>query len=132
MNDTKFEEAEKLFGRIEPTPTMTEYQRDQQRIRATYERLKAERLAREADQSLLPLSRLSSDWASLIHSAATLSHASLSSGLTAFSAWRRASSASLRNLSAPSDISSHLGMCDEDTRAKARIQPLALLNVFHS
>jgi hypothetical protein len=48
MNDTKFEEASKLFRRIETAPTMTEYEREQQAVRANYERLKAERLAREA------------------------------------------------------------------------------------
>ena len=46
MSDT-LEEASKLFRRIEPAPTMTAYQREQQAVRANHERLKAERLARE-------------------------------------------------------------------------------------
>ena len=46
MSDT-LEEASKLFRRIEPAPTVTEYQREQQAIRDNYQRLKAERLARE-------------------------------------------------------------------------------------
>jgi hypothetical protein len=48
MNDTNLEEALQLFNQPVPAPTMTEYQLEQQRIRANYERLKAERLAREA------------------------------------------------------------------------------------
>jgi hypothetical protein len=48
MNDTTLEEAQRLFRQPAPAPTMTEYQLEQQRIRANYERLKAERLAREA------------------------------------------------------------------------------------
>jgi hypothetical protein len=49
MNDTKFTEAEKLFQETKPAPapTMTEYQREQQRVRQNYDRLRAERLARE-------------------------------------------------------------------------------------
>jgi hypothetical protein len=42
------EEASKLFRQIEPAPTLSEYQREQQAIRANLERLRAERLAREA------------------------------------------------------------------------------------
>ena len=40
-------EAAKLFRQIEPAPTLSEYQREQQAIRANLERLRAERLARE-------------------------------------------------------------------------------------
>jgi hypothetical protein len=42
------EEASKLFRQIEQAPILTEYQREQQAIRANLERLRAERLAREA------------------------------------------------------------------------------------
>lgn len=48
MNDTTLE-ALKLFKTAEPAPAMTAYERERQRIRANYERLKAERLAREAE-----------------------------------------------------------------------------------
>ena len=48
MSDTNLEEALKVFSQTEPAPTMNEYQREQQRIRANYERLKAKRKAREA------------------------------------------------------------------------------------
>jgi hypothetical protein len=47
MNDTNLEAALRLFEKPKPAPAMT-YQQEQQRIRANYERLKAERLAREA------------------------------------------------------------------------------------
>jgi len=47
MSDN-LEEAPKLFRRIEPAPTMTEYQREHQAVRANHERRKAERLARDA------------------------------------------------------------------------------------
>jgi hypothetical protein len=60
MNQALYE-AERLFGRTKPAPVMSEYELEQLAIRLNFERLKAERLAREADQSLLPLSRLSSD-----------------------------------------------------------------------
>ena len=50
MNDNNFQEAEKLFDRAEPAPTASEYEEEQLAIRANYERLKAERQAREADQ----------------------------------------------------------------------------------
>jgi hypothetical protein len=46
MSDT-LEEASKLFRRIEPAPTVSEYEREQQAIRLNYDRLRAERLARE-------------------------------------------------------------------------------------
>jgi hypothetical protein len=48
MNDTTLEAALRIFKQLAPTPTSSEYEREQQRIRANYERLKAERLAREA------------------------------------------------------------------------------------
>jgi hypothetical protein len=47
MND-KIKEAESLFKTAEPTRAMTEYQREQLALHANRERLKAERLAREA------------------------------------------------------------------------------------
>ena len=47
MSDT-LEEASRLFWRIEPTATMTEYQHEQQAVQVNDERLKAERLARES------------------------------------------------------------------------------------
>jgi hypothetical protein len=46
MNQALYE-AERLFGRTKPAPVMTEYQREQEAIRLNFERLKAERLARE-------------------------------------------------------------------------------------
>jgi hypothetical protein len=50
MNDKNFQEAEKVFDRAQPVPTVSEYEREQQSFRANYERLKTERQAREADQ----------------------------------------------------------------------------------
>jgi uncharacterized protein YdcH (DUF465 family) len=51
MNDARFKEAEKLFDRAEKIADgISEYEREQPAIRANYERLKAERQAREADQ----------------------------------------------------------------------------------
>jgi hypothetical protein len=50
MNDPKFNEAEKLFEQTKPAPTVTAYEREQQAFMANYDRLKAERLAREATQ----------------------------------------------------------------------------------
>jgi hypothetical protein len=47
MNDTKIEEALRLFKQAESAPAMTEYELEQQRIHANLKRLKAERLARE-------------------------------------------------------------------------------------
>jgi hypothetical protein len=41
------ERASKLFRPVEPKPTLTEYEREQQRVRENRERLKAERLKRE-------------------------------------------------------------------------------------
>jgi hypothetical protein len=49
MNDTKFNEAQKLFDQTKPAPTMTAYEREQQAFRLNYERLRAERLARESN-----------------------------------------------------------------------------------
>ena len=45
------EEAQQLFKQSARTPIMNEYQLEQARIRANFERLKAERLAREAMRS---------------------------------------------------------------------------------
>jgi hypothetical protein len=53
MNDTRFNEAEKLFEQIKPAPTMTAYDREQQALIENYKRLRAERLAREAGHSPL-------------------------------------------------------------------------------
>jgi hypothetical protein len=47
MNDPNFEAAMALFEKPKPAPTVTEYEREQQAIRLNFERLKAERLARE-------------------------------------------------------------------------------------
>jgi hypothetical protein len=47
MTDPKLE-ASKIFKQLEPTPRMSEYEREQESIRQNRERLKAERLAREA------------------------------------------------------------------------------------
>jgi len=47
MSDTS-EKAQRLFKSQPRAPAASEYERDQQRIRANLERLKAERLAREA------------------------------------------------------------------------------------
>jgi hypothetical protein len=47
MNDAK-EAAAKLFKTAEPQNTLSEHQREQQAIRDNHQRLKAERLAREA------------------------------------------------------------------------------------
>ena len=49
MTDPKYDEALALFEPTIPAPTMSEYQREQQLILSNYERLKAERLAREKD-----------------------------------------------------------------------------------
>jgi phosphopantothenoylcysteine synthetase/decarboxylase len=48
MSDPTIQEALKLFKREVPAPAMTEYEIEQQAFRRNYERLKAERLAREA------------------------------------------------------------------------------------
>ena len=50
MNGKNFQEAEKLFNRAEPARAVSEYEKEQLTIRANYERLKAERQAREADR----------------------------------------------------------------------------------
>jgi hypothetical protein len=47
MNDPK-QQAEQLFKEQKPTTTMSEYEREQEKIRANLERLRRERLAREA------------------------------------------------------------------------------------
>jgi hypothetical protein len=49
MNDIK-EEAARLFKPSKPQSKVSEYERDQRHIRANYERLKAERLARETER----------------------------------------------------------------------------------
>jgi hypothetical protein len=48
MTTDKNNEASALFKPAEPAPTVSEYHREQQTIRSNLERLKAERLAREA------------------------------------------------------------------------------------
>jgi hypothetical protein len=48
MSDTNLEEAQQLFKQAEPAPTISEYQREQIRLRASYERLKQQRREREA------------------------------------------------------------------------------------
>jgi hypothetical protein len=48
MTDPKTE-ASKLFKQEQPTSTLSDYEREQQAIKANYEKLKAERLARESD-----------------------------------------------------------------------------------
>jgi hypothetical protein len=51
MNDKIFQEAEKLFERTEKiADRISEYEREQLAFRSRYERLKAERQAREVDQ----------------------------------------------------------------------------------
>jgi hypothetical protein len=47
MNDPK-QQAEQLFKEPKPTTTMSEYQIEQEKIRANLERLRRERLARDA------------------------------------------------------------------------------------
>jgi hypothetical protein len=47
MTDPKFE-ASQFFKRPEPAPTMSAYHLEQEAIRKNRERLKAERLARDA------------------------------------------------------------------------------------
>ena len=47
MNDRVFEEAERLFEPVRPAPAVSEYERERMAIKANFERLKAERLARE-------------------------------------------------------------------------------------
>jgi hypothetical protein len=53
MNDPK-QQAEQLFKEPKPTSTMSEYLIEQEKIRANLERLRKERLARDAgsDQNL--------------------------------------------------------------------------------
>jgi hypothetical protein len=47
MNDPK-QQAEQFFKEPKPTSTMSEYEREQEKIRANLERLRKERLARQA------------------------------------------------------------------------------------
>jgi hypothetical protein len=47
------EQILQLFEQAEPAPTISEYEREQRTIRANYERLKAERLAREAKREIV-------------------------------------------------------------------------------
>jgi hypothetical protein len=47
MHDQNHEAAERLFESAKPTSTVSDYQREQMAIKANFERLKAERLARE-------------------------------------------------------------------------------------
>jgi hypothetical protein len=50
MNDRILKEAERLFEAPQhPAPAISEYEREQLAIRSNFERLKAERLAREAN-----------------------------------------------------------------------------------
>jgi hypothetical protein len=52
MNDRILKEAERLFeAPLHPAPAISEYEREQQAIKANYERLRAERLARESAAS---------------------------------------------------------------------------------
>jgi hypothetical protein len=48
MNDQILEDAERLFEQTKPVPTISEYEKEQRAIRSNYERLKRERLEREA------------------------------------------------------------------------------------
>jgi hypothetical protein len=50
MNDQTFEAAMALFDKPKPVPSVGLYQLEQQRIHDNRDRLKAERLAREADR----------------------------------------------------------------------------------
>jgi hypothetical protein len=50
MNDRNLEAAERLFEAARPAPVISDYQREQSAMRINFERLKAERLAREARQ----------------------------------------------------------------------------------
>jgi hypothetical protein len=48
MNDQNLKAAEQLFERVEPAPIIGGYEAEQLAIKTNFERLKAERLAREA------------------------------------------------------------------------------------
>jgi hypothetical protein len=48
MNDQILEETLRIFAPVQTAPTISEYEREQQAIRANFERLRAERRAREA------------------------------------------------------------------------------------
>jgi hypothetical protein len=52
MKERILEEAERLFIQVEPAPNISEYEREQQAIRANFERRKAERLARESNPTI--------------------------------------------------------------------------------
>jgi len=45
-------EAERLFEPPQPEKIISEYEREQQAVKANYERLKAERLARESNPTI--------------------------------------------------------------------------------
>jgi hypothetical protein len=47
MNDQALQEAEKFFQQPKPAPSVSAYELEQEAIRLNFERLKAERLARE-------------------------------------------------------------------------------------
>ena len=47
MKERILEEAERLFVQVEPAPAISEYEKEQRAVKANFERLKAERLARE-------------------------------------------------------------------------------------
>jgi hypothetical protein len=51
MNDRILEDAERLFETPQPAPAISEYEREQQRRFANFERLRRERLEREAAAS---------------------------------------------------------------------------------
>jgi hypothetical protein len=51
MKHQILEDALKMFVPAQSVPTISEYQREQLAIKANYERLKAERLARHKSQS---------------------------------------------------------------------------------
>ena len=51
MNERVLKEALKLFQPAQTTPHISEYEREQQAIKANFERLKSERLARESTAS---------------------------------------------------------------------------------
>jgi hypothetical protein len=50
MKERILEEAKRLFVQMEPGPAISEYEREQRAKRATHQRLKAERLARESER----------------------------------------------------------------------------------
>ena len=50
-NKMTTDEILKVFEQAKPVPVINEYEREQQAIRSNFERLKSERLAREATKS---------------------------------------------------------------------------------